>query len=358
MSRQRPMANRSATLLALLGVAILFSSPVDAQRRRGARADRDDRRDAPAVLGAFDAIAAQAAQSSASVHVGDRAASMATVVSADGFLLSKASELAKLPVDGDDTPLALSCVLSDGRTLEAELMLVDEEFDLALLSVSARDLTPLKWSPTDAGVGRVVVSSSTDGKALAVGIVGVAAKPIRGGSGYLGVSLGNVDTGGVEVVNVLDGTPAMAAGLEPGDVLLSIDGNAVTGRDEAVAAIRARSSGARLLLALRRGEKELQLEAQLGARSSTTTPRGRRRGRGATRLEGPQSDRRTGFPSALQHDTVLAPADCGGPLLALDGSAVGLNIARAGRVSTYAIPASVLRPLIAELLTEARSLQP
>ena len=30
---------------------------------------------------------------------------------------------------------------------------------------------------------------------------------------------------------------------------------------------------------------------------------------------------------------------CGGPLVNLDGKAVGLNIARASRVSTYALPA-------------------
>jgi serine protease Do len=35
--------------------------------------------------------------------------------------------------------------------------------------------------------------------------------------------------------------------------------------------------------------------------------------------------------------------------LDLDGKAVGINIARADRVSSYAIPASVVKPLLADL---------
>jgi serine protease Do len=51
----------------------------------------------------------------------------------------------------------------------------------------------------------------------------------------------------------------------------------------------------------------------------------------------------------LQHDTVIRPADCGGPLVDLDGKAVGINIARAGRTESYAIPAEDVIALIAEL---------
>src|SRR5262249_53128260 len=51
------------------------------------------------------------------------------------------------------------------------------------------------------------------------------------------------------------------------------------------------------------------------------------------------SGRRRGFPTVLQHDTVLRPSDCGGPLVGLDGNVIGVNIARAGRTARYAIPA-------------------
>ena len=55
-------------------------------------------------------------------------------------------------------------------------------------------------------------------------------------------------------------------------------------------------------------------------------------------LGGKLSVRRFGFPLAFQHDTVLRPSDCGGPVVDLDGRVVGFNIARAGRTESYALP--------------------
>jgi serine protease Do len=56
-------------------------------------------------------------------------------------------------------------------------------------------------------------------------------------------------------------------------------------------------------------------------------------------LAGPLSSRRSNFPQVLQHDTYLFPNECGGPLINLAGKVVGINIARGGRVDSYALPA-------------------
>jgi len=61
------------------------------------------------------------------------------------------------------------------------------------------------------------------------------------------------------------------------------------------------------------------------------------------------SQRAEDFELAMQHDAALQPSQCGGPLLNLDGKAVGLNIARAGRIASYALPASLVRRIISEL---------
>ena len=66
-------------------------------------------------------------------------------------------------------------------------------------------------------------------------------------------------------------------------------------------------------------------------------------------IGGRLSKRRTGFPLALQHDTVLQPNQCGGPLVDLDGQVVGINIARASRVASYALPAAVVKPVLEKL---------
>jgi serine protease Do len=61
------------------------------------------------------------------------------------------------------------------------------------------------------------------------------------------------------------------------------------------------------------------------------------------------SDRRGGFPQILQTDMALKPSDCGGPVVDLDGRTIGINIARAGRVESYAIPAAAVRAMIPDL---------
>ena len=70
---------------------------------------------------------------------------------------------------------------------------------------------------------------------------------------------------------------------------------------------------------------------------------------GMMRMGGLISRRRDGFPEVLQHDSTVLPQDCGGPVVNLEGKAVGINVARAGRVSTLAIPAATVQRVIGQL---------
>jgi S1-C subfamily serine protease len=74
---------------------------------------------------------------------------------------------------------------------------------------------------------------------------------------------------------------------------------------------------------------------------------------GENRMSGDVSLRSEGFEQAIEHDTVLEPWQCGGPLVNLDGKAIGLNIARASRFATYALPASLAQEILAKLKTKA-----
>ena len=49
----------------------------------------------------------------------------------------------------------------------------------------------------------------------------------------------------------------------------------------------------------------------------------------------------------------MGAIDCGGPLVDLDGAAVGLNIARAGRTESYALPADVVIAAVKTLRSAA-----
>src|SRR5207253_2964782 len=95
---------------------------------------------------------------------------------------------------------------------------------------------------------------------------------------------------------------------------------------------------------IKRGKEDKDLKATLGKR-----PPDMSRADFQTNMGSKLSDNRTGFPNILQHDTVLNPRDCGGRLVDLDGKAVGINIARAGRVESYAIPSDTVLALLPDL---------
>jgi S1-C subfamily serine protease len=103
-------------------------------------------------------------------------------------------------------------------------------------------------------------------------------------------------------------------------------------------------AGKRILVDVERDGKELAFQAQMmDLTLSMLDP---------TEMEvnGNVSARSTGFRNVIQHDTVLSPQHCGGPLIDVDGNVVGLNIARAGRVCCYALPANTVAKAIGEML--------
>jgi S1-C subfamily serine protease len=61
------------------------------------------------------------------------------------------------------------------------------------------------------------------------------------------------------------------------------------------------------------------------------------------------SPRRSGYPTILTHDSIVKPADCGGPLVDLDGNVIGINISRAGRTESWAIPTEIIQDVLADL---------
>ena len=139
---------------------------------------------------------------------------------------------------------------------------------------------------------------------------------------------------------------AEQAGLKAKDVILAIEGKGVLSAEALILAVQHYKPGETIKLKLQRGDKDIEIAATLGKRPASQT-----RGDFQNSMGSVLSKRRSGFPTVLQHDTVIRPEDCGGPLVDLDGNVVGLNIARAGRVMSYATPAEVVRPLLADLMS-------
>jgi len=293
------------------------------------------------VLTAFREVVARPSQSAVRVQCDGKDAALGTVVAADGWVLTKASEL-----KGKTT-----VKLKDGRELEARVVGVHPDFDLAMLKVEATGLTPAAWAESKtAPVGFWVASAGTGEEPVAVGVVSVAARKAdsRSGprmpppnSGYLGIALETVAQG-AKVSQVMPGTGAAKAGLKVNDVVVALAGRAIKDHDSLIKSIQNYKPGDKVTLKVKRGDEELEFKAELGKRPLD-------RGSFQNMMGSTLSTRRTGFPTFLQHDSVIKPNDCGGPLVDLDGKVIGINIARAGRTESYAVPAEAIQPLLNDL---------
>lgn len=67
--------------------------------------------------------------------------------------------------------------------------------------------------------------------------------------------------------------------------------------------------------------------------------------------------RRNGFPGVFAHDGGIPPERCGGPVVNRSGEIVGINIARADMIQTFAIPSAAARKVVAQLMDDARQTQ-
>ncbi len=281
--------------------------------------------------------------SRSTVHVmsDGRRVALGAIVTDEGHVLTKASEL--------DQPLR--CQLFEGRIVDATLVAVNEQWDLALLRLEGdREVTAVQWSESESPpVGSWLATTGLQTLPISIGVVSVAEREIERRRPALGVVLED-STRGPRVHRVLENSAAAQAGLRINDVVTHLDGEPMSDRDALIDAIRLRRPGGRVKLSVLRGDETLEIDAELG--EWTQLVHGDR-ANFQDNLGGQLSNRRSGFPSALQHDTVLRPNQCGGPLVGLDGSVVGLNIARASRIGSYAIPASEIPAILEGLLAQA-----
>lgn len=88
--------------------------------------------------------------------------------------------------------------------------------------------------------------------------------------GWLGVYL--AEGPAAVVAEVVPGSPAAAAGLQAGDVVLSLGGVAVVDGPALAAAVRGRAAGDRVAIVVRRHDREITLQVTLGERPGALIP--------------------------------------------------------------------------------------
>lgn len=272
----------------------------------------------------------------------EKSLALGAIMSEDGEILTKASEL-----KGE-----LECELLDGRKFPAEIIAIDRDSDLALLKINATNLSVVDW---DLGprpeVGQWFVTPGLEELPVSVGIVSVAEQTIPPDRGVLGISISDEENG-ARITKVFDDSGAAKAGLKVGDIVTRVADQQVKTGQALSSRIGSLRPGDSLKLYILRDEKELEILATLGYPQQDMTKLESRRDNFQNRLGGALSVRRAGFTSIIQHDSVLAPDECGGPVVGLSGQALGLNIARGGRTESYALPAGAVLEIYKDLKSE------
>jgi putative serine protease PepD len=89
---------------------------------------------------------------------------------------------------------------------------------------------------------------------------------------FLGVATGTAaSTAGAAVGSVSSGSPAASAGVRAGDTVVAVDGTAVNGSGDLVAAIAAHKPGDKVTLTVHRGSRTLKLDVTLGTQPTRAT---------------------------------------------------------------------------------------
>jgi S1-C subfamily serine protease len=98
-------------------------------------------------------------------------------------------------------------------------------------------------------------------------------------------------------------------------------------------------------LTVKRAGKDVELTVKLAILDGSEKPMDRN-----DQMSGDFSERRSDFPRVIQHDILANSNTMGGPVLNMQGQVVGMNIARANRCETYAIPVEELQVIAKEML--------
>ncbi len=322
----------------ILAAAVLLSATSSATLA-------DDRRDNAQMVRLVQPIAESVRDAVVQVLSGGRPVALGTVISTDGYVLTKRSELSGDPI---------RVRLGDGRLFPARVAAVRRRNDLALLRIESDvSFRPIQFSSEAPAIASFLVSVGRTGRPIGIGVVGVNERPVDH-RGRLGVMLEDDSSGRALVQGVWPDSGADVAGIEPGDLIVAINGREENSRMGVIETLRGMFPGESVRLTILRstetsGQNTMEMNASIrefGVMQESESD---------SKVNGPRNVRLSGFDHVIQHDTVLDPDECGGPVLDTSGRVVGINIARAGRVVSYALPSSLVLPEMVSMLEEARA---
>ncbi len=297
-----------------------------------------------AMRKAWASVAARANASIVRVFVGDEQRAIGTAV-ARNLVVTKYSEIAD-----EDENAERTCRQGE-NSWSYSIVGHDYPSDLAVLRIIGGQLEPIAWHDATPSTGSLLASPGGDSESICVGVL--SAPPYQHTQPHikLGVWFKNWFKGQPQLQGVHQAGAANEAGLRAGDVVTQFAQERIDNTQQLMRLISKQRVGDKVEVTVKRDDAEMTFEVTLGdyRRSERV---------GQEVVWGPLSDVRTGFEIILQHDTVLKPERCGGPLIDLEGQAVGLNISRAGRVETLALPAGEVQRLVTSLVAASIQAKP
>jgi serine protease Do len=303
---------------------------------------RGHQRSQYATLRAFREAIGDHWKSTVQIFGENRQLALGAIARADGWIVTKSSEIPDQSIE---------IRLHDGTKLSGLVKIRRPELDLAMIKIDRDNLPAILWD-TQAIVplGGWVASADSRSLPLALGVVSVEKRNIQQQRALLGIQLSSVHQGPL-VDNVVVGSGADQAGIRQGDIIVKIEGKEVETRQAVLNLLMTLQAGKKITIDVNRDSKAISFEAQMMDLTNVMLD--------PTELEvnGRISARSTGFREVVEHDSVLEPQHCGGPIVDVDGNVVGLNIARAGRVSCYALRAITVSNAIDEMLQNALKTQ-
>lgn len=310
------------------------------------------------VLNAFRPSVEQASDATHLVFRGTEWKSLCTVVHENGYAITKASEIK------EEDNRKLTVMLSKEQQVPAEIIKTWEDQDLALLKLDGvQDLTPVYWDTAGESLplGSFLSAAGSGPDPVAIGLVSVLSRSYSGANkGFLGIGTAPHEKG-VQVTQVLKEGNAGKAGVKRGDIIIRIDDKICDTPEKLITHISGTKPGETVILHFLRDDKEAALKVKLGDRRKVDSQKrdpSARMNRMGTEI----SEKRTGFSKILQTDLPIQPRQCGGPVVDLDGNVIGITIARAGRIKTYALPSAeiekLVRPELDRLLKEDSKANP
>lgn len=235
----------------------------------------------------------------------------------------------------------------EGKEIEATVSGVFVEEDLALLEVMGEELKPVKFESGDLSLGRFIIATQPNGKPAGFGVVAVLERNLReSDQAHLGVEADPSFGGkGVRIANVQPKYGAEAAGLQSGDVILSVEGRSISGLQELRNALSDKQPGDMVELLVESAGKEMTVSVLLSNRPVSGQFSGDRMNQ-MEQMGGKPNSVRDGFSRVVQTDMKIAYKQMGGPVVDLQGRVVGITMARADRTRTYVMGSGAVLDLL------------